>query len=481
MDSKKPQKRELTILEKFLTSDYETQFKLLEDEGTKAQVKAWMGAEALLELERHAPDAAHLGAGPKNVIFAPGVMGSTLQSNGLGGVWWLDMVRARDKVNELRLTDDGKGDRDEDAEIMPGAVDLSYGPFRKAVASSDKFGGSVHFPYDWRKSLRLSADALRDAVLKTHADYGAKVHLVGHSMGGLMIRTALMIHGKDLWSKVDRIVFIGTPHYGSASIAGYLKNHLWGWEQIAILGMFLSRETFRTLRGVLSLLPAPKGLYPGTRSGEEHPCANFDLYDAKAWKLDLDATATVHLQSVLDEVKKFYTDLHQWHTSLLQTDKDRMLIIAGVGQETLFRLEFDEKLWGLWESTKKITERIPCDVNRDGDGRVPLASAQLEHVTIRYVKGEHGSLPNIPAVTQDVLAWLTEKDLKLPATCKGALGGHLAAEDYTTPSPLLDGSDVKSRFRSLPEYENPTSEFRDKIAEDLDAGKIPQINLLKIL
>ena len=79
---------------------------------------------------------------------------------------------------------------------------------------------------------------------------------------------------------MGRIVFIGTPHYGSTSIAGYLKNHLWGWEEVAVLAMFLSRETFRSLRGVLSLLPAPKGIYPGTRHGEDHPCANFDMYDA---------------------------------------------------------------------------------------------------------------------------------------------------------------------------------------------------------
>ncbi|MDR4485534.1 MAG: alpha/beta fold hydrolase [Nitrospirales bacterium] len=473
-------KRKLTILEKFLISDYESQFELLKDPETKATVQAWMGADAYSQFVIHGPGPDHLGVGPKNIIFAPGVMGSTLQSNGLGGVWWLDIVRARDKLNELRLTDKGQ-DFDNDAEIMPGAVDLSYVPFRKALATANDFGGSVHFPYDWRKSLRVSVDALRDAILKTYSEYGKRVHLIGHSMGGLMIRTALMIHGKEIWPKVDRIVFIGTPHYGSPSIAGYLKNHLWGWEQLAILGMFLNRETFRTLRGVLSLLPAPVGIYPGTRDGEDHPCANFDMYDAKAWELELDAVATVNLQNILNEVRNLYVDLHQWHNSLLQEDKDRMLMIAGVGQETLFRLEFDSAFWGFWEHTNKITGRVSCEPDRDGDGRVPLASAQLEDVTIRYVKGEHVGLPNLPSVAQDVLAWLTGNKLKLPETCQGALGGHLSGEDQLTPVPLLDGSGIGSRFRELPDYENPTSEFREKIAGELDAGRIPQINFIKIL
>jgi hypothetical protein len=290
-----------------------------------------------------------------------------------------------------------------------------------------------------------------------------------------------MMYGKELWPKVDRIVFIGTPHFGSPSIAGYLKNHLWGWEELAVLAMFLSRETFRTMRGCLSLLPAPAGIYPGSQPGGEHPCANFNMYDAREWKLDLDAAATVHLQSVLDETRKFYEDLSKSHQELSQDKKDRMLMIAGVGQETLFRLEFDRAFWGLWEKTRKITERTPCDVSRDGDGRVPLASALLEDVTTRYVIGEHGSLPNIPAVAQDVIAWMSEGALRLPQTCQGALSGHLSAEDTASASPLLDGSAQAGRFRDLPQYESPTPEFRAQVEADLDAGRIPQLNLIKIL
>jgi hypothetical protein len=163
-------------------------------------------------------------------------------------------------------------------------------------------------------------------------------------MGGLMIRATLMKHGNILWPKVGKIVFIGTPHYGSPSIAGYLKNHLWGWDELAILGLFLSRDAFRSMRGVLSLLPAPCGVYPGTRHGQDQPYANFDMYDAKAWKLDLDNPATSSLQVVLDEFRDFHIQLHRWHMDLLQIYKDRMLIIAGLRQETLFRLEFDQAI-----------------------------------------------------------------------------------------------------------------------------------------
>jgi hypothetical protein len=185
-----------------------------------------------------------------------------------------------------------------------------------------------------------------------------------------------------------------------------LKNHLWGWEQLAVMGTFLSRETFRSLWGVLSLLPAPALIYPGTRKGEAHPCANFDLYDAGAYQLGLNAAATVQLQRALDGAHKFHADLFDWHSNGLSTSQHRrMLQISGVGRKTLFRLEVKQKWLGSWEDVDKTTSRVPGDPHREGDGRVPLASAELEKIELHYVRGEHGSAQNIPAVVKDVLAW----------------------------------------------------------------------------
>ncbi len=89
------------------------------------------------------------------------------------------------------------------------------------------------FPYDWRKSLRRSTEAFRDRVRDCRDQNGGPVHVVAHSMGGLLVRAALMTHGAELWPLIDRIVFVGTPHYGSPAIASYLKNHLWGFDILA--------------------------------------------------------------------------------------------------------------------------------------------------------------------------------------------------------------------------------------------------------
>ena len=469
-------------LEMFRKADWEEQAKMLGDEVTADVVEKWLGSAAFAELRQMSDGRGNLGGGKKNLIVVPGVMGSMLQSKGNGGIWWVDMLRARDRLNGLALAPDGIHDVDEGVEIDPCAIDITYAPMRDAIVKSGQFGGSIQFPYDWRKPLSASAERLRDLIIKTHLDYGESVHLLGHSMGGLMIRTALMLHGADLWPIIGKIVFIATPHYGSTSIAGYLKNHLWGWEQIAVLGAFLSRETFRSLWGVLSLLPAPVPIYPGTRNGGAHPCANFDLYDANAYRLGLGTAATVQLQRALDAAGAFHRDLFKWHANNLTADhRKRMLQISGVGRKSLFRLEVKQGWLGLWEDVDKITSRIEGDANREGDGRVPLTSAKLENIEHRYVKGDHGSIQNIPSVVKDALAWIADQPLSLPDTPAGALGEHLAA-DAASMAPNLDGSasfsrhdDEYDRFRDLSENE------LNELLVKFNAGQIPMVDLARIL
>jgi pimeloyl-ACP methyl ester carboxylesterase len=380
------------------------------------------------------------------------------------------------------------------------AVDTSYEPFALAVLARDDFGHR-HFAYDWRKLYSHNTKALRDLILKMHETNGGyPVHLVAHSMGGLMVRATLKQFGDELWPVLGKIAFVGTPHYGSTSIAGYLKNHLWGWDLMAVMGLYLSRETFRSLWGVLSLLPAPKGVYPGTRPEDKpawqpsrssdfayvHPCVNFDMYSASAWDLGLNAAEEANMQRLLENVAAFHRDLHAWHNNpaaLPQECCDKMLMIAGVGYKTLFRLQYTSKLGGLWESMDKITDRIPGDPNRDGDGRVPLASATLARIRMRYVNGVHGGLTNIPAVYSDVFRWLKGEPLTQTAqTADDALGGHLAAATAASEAPHLDGS-----FRSSgddPGYwqtSSPDAAQLQALNSELDRGTVPDFNLLKIL
>jgi hypothetical protein len=249
---------------------------------------------------------------------------------------------------------------------------------------------------------------------------------------------------------------------------------------------------------VLSLLPAPAGVYPGTRPNDPrpwsggaagaayaHPAADFDLYDAAAWELGLDDAATTRLQTILGTVADFHRGLWAAHRRLAPDRRDLMRMIAGIGYKTVFRIERASGLTGLFRDVDQITSRVPCDRHRDGDGRVPLGSAELEGVKTHYVRGEHGGLTNVPAVYRDVLRWLRDGiEMSLPTTCREADSGHLAAGEERSVAPHLDGSARAARRGDDPGYLDPELPSAARLAElrrEAEGGRLDDLRGVKIL
>ena len=481
----------MTISEDFLTADTSKRLAMALDDTKRDELARLLGEKAYEELRTLATrrGGTHLGGGPKNMIFVPGIMGTLLMNKSLAGIWWID-VRTRNYIDQLGLSPDGTKDVGDLENITPVTADTTYTPFLSAALAEPKINHEI-FPYDWRKSLLQSTTAFRDLVVKLHNGNGnMPIHIVAHSMGGLMVRAALMEHGDELWPRIDKIVFIGTPHYGAPAIAGYLKNHLWGFELMAVLGTYLSRATLRSLWGVINLLPAPRGIYPDTRpgaatwnSGEPddpyvHPCANFDLYQADAWKLDLDATETANLQRILDATADFHRRMYQAHRDLKQEQRNRMRVIAGVGVKTLFRLAFEPGFLGIWEKTTKVYDYVLDNPHRDGDARVPLASALLENIGgYRYVRGTHGGLTNIPAVYKDVIRYLKGETMQLPDTPAGALSGHLGPSTVSE-APHLDGSAATGDLWAT---DGISAERAAELEKMLEADALPNFARLHLL
>jgi pimeloyl-ACP methyl ester carboxylesterase len=490
----------MNTAEAFLRADTRERLTMLRDDSMQLELSGLLGAPAYAELRSVAIkrfDGTHLAAdAPKNMIFVPGIMGTLLMNRALAGIWWID-VRTRNFIDRLGLSADGNTDADGLDNIAPVTADTTYTPFLSAALAEPELNHEI-FPFDWRKSLLSSASAFRDLVLKLYRDNGGMpVHIVAHSMGGLMTRAALMQHGPELWPRIGKIVFIATPHYGATAIAGYLKNHLWGFELMALLGNYLSRATLRSLWGFINLLPAPHGVYPGTRPNDPHPwnsgspgdpyvhpCGNFDFYQAAAWKLQLTGDETAKLQHILDATADFHRRLHQAHGDLDQELRDKMVVIAGVGYNTLFRLADEPGFLGLWEKTAKVFDRVLDNPHRDGDGRVPLASADLKNIGgTRYVHGVHGGLPNIPAVYQDVFRCLKGEPMQLPDTVAGAVGGHLA-EPAVSEAPHLDGSASAPSFSDDPglwNLDHPSPERIKQLEGMLEAETLPAFGRIHLL
>jgi pimeloyl-ACP methyl ester carboxylesterase len=481
------------VVDDFLTADTARRLELVGEGANEKALIAHLGDDQWAEYQKLAQrvDAKHLALTvPPNLVFVPGIMGSLLQSETKGGVWWID-GRTRHHIDDLGLSPDGASDRNPDDQIVPGNVDTTYEAFLTATLARSDFGHRT-FPFDWRKLPTRSADLLAERIDDLHANNGNKpVNLVGHSMGGLMIRAALTEQGDRLWPKIGRIVFVGTPHFGAPAIAGYLKNHFWGFEMIALLGLFLSPATFRSLWGALAMLPAPRGIYPGTREKDpdpwkgkgsdaySHPCANFDLYDAAAWHLDLKSGEQQDLQGVLNGAREFHERMYEGHLRLTNDQRQRMAVIAGVGQKTLFRLAYRKRFLGLWEKTEKVTKTIDDDRHREGDGRVPVASAALDHVLVRYVKGVHGGLVNIPAVYNAVFDFLSGNDMSLPASPKAARSSHLAPGVHATETPALDGTAVTANTDIWKLESDPAA--LAELKARLEGGQLPEFDRVKLL
>jgi len=104
------------------------------------------------------------------------------------------------------------------------------------------------------RGLRENARGLAAACENAHKGGHARLHLVGHSLGGVLIMTMLHEHPEI---QVHRVVLIGTPYGGSAAAHGL--GHF-GWSR-TVLGRTID-EWRRRPRA-----PVPQGIEVGVIAG----------------------------------------------------------------------------------------------------------------------------------------------------------------------------------------------------------------------
>jgi pimeloyl-ACP methyl ester carboxylesterase len=155
--------------------------------------------------------------------------------------------------------------------------------------------------YDWRRDVAESACILAQRVARIRAQTGApRVHLVGHSLGGVVARYYLRYGGRDAMrdrdcplgdgeiraaintpgsGAVGRLVALGAPHKGSEQAFRAL---LQDFNLFGFVSLGLRRAVF-TMPQVWELLPFAEvdGRVPLLvgQDGEER----VSLYDARTW------------------------------------------------------------------------------------------------------------------------------------------------------------------------------------------------------
>jgi pimeloyl-ACP methyl ester carboxylesterase len=325
-----------------------------------------------------------------NVIFLHGITGSDLgvaySAGNTKNIWVNFWSLLRGGICNIKLSADGTKDDIQTGQVIPTGVNKRY--YARAVFALGSRWNVTPFAYDWRKDIDDASHALARLIRSSFQD--KPVHLVAHSMGGLVCRNFIRLY-PDLWAAMKepefvhggRLIMLGTPNYGSFSIPQVLTGQDKMINLLATLDLKHDLDELlmvtNSFVGSYMMLPAPAKLTPDLQK----------LYRSETWGENPKAVSQRHL----DRAYQFHYDLEAATQTI---DPERMIYIAGCRQATLSGL--------------KITNRGDFDyeLTDAGDGRVPHHLGLLKDVSTFYVDEAHGDLARNESVI-DAVDELLEK------------------------------------------------------------------------
>ena len=309
-----------------------------------------------------------------NVVVIHGIMGAELSvgTSGSGDLTWVNAFRIlRGWLDRLRLSDDGRSEANSKYTVTAsGIMKRYYGEMLLALAEN---WNVKDFYFDWRKDLELAADSLNERI-SSWFDDKAPVHIVAHSMGGLVARTFTKKYKSRwgaMWDKPGngraggRLVMLGTPNQGSFAIPQVITGLEGLVRKLALLDLRHNiselLETFNSFVGSYQMLPSPEEM------------GNIkNLYTAGTYSKFNATVPQQHLNRALAH--------HQWLKD--EVDANRMIYVAGFDQPTFSDISD-------WDSLDKTRG---YQITLDGDGRVTHRLGLLKQVPTYYIKEDHGAL-----------------------------------------------------------------------------------------
>ncbi len=185
-------------------------------------------------------------------------MGSTLGTR--DDEIWLDFLDiALGRLSDLTLAPGGNPDIEPRGVLLTTYLKLKY-RLRIGGYNAD------FWPFDWRMSVASAGKRLAGAIDAEPSE----VHLVAHSMGGLVARACL----SHKPAKLGRIITLGTPHYGSFSPLQAFRGAHSIVRKLAFLDIHHDQNglaaIFATFQGLSEMFPMP-GKVP------------LDLFDLSTW------------------------------------------------------------------------------------------------------------------------------------------------------------------------------------------------------
>lgn len=335
-------------------------------------------------------DRSEQVSGEKPVVFViPGIMGSHLEV-GNNRVWIDVLELAFGGLKRLKINSKGVK-----AESL---VDMAYEDLVEFLES--KGNEVVTFPYDWRISIETEAKRFvfeLEKKIKLASSQGKPVHIVAHSMGGLVSRMAFALN-PTLWGEFiankGRFIMLGTPSRGSHIVTSALVGQEDLVNYLALLDFSHSKQEVVDIiskyPGFLQMLPIDTGV--------------ADVFDTALWqefKETINDNWPLPTASILKQAKSFWEKIDSF-----KLNHENMIYIAGKAKvtpqnfEIVTRFEepeFDESQnrGGNNNANKngKIeVKKVVFHGTSQGDGRVTWESGIPANIRSWYMDATHGDL-----------------------------------------------------------------------------------------
>lgn len=342
------------------------------------QLEAQIGSGVVRQLQRYSRRTRSRKRG--RVVLLHGIMGSELDvidRSGDADHVWVNYLRImQGRFRDLELRSDGKPAK-VGYRVEVTKQHKTYLPMALALSQDWHV---LPFTYDWRVDIADSAVRLARSLDAWSG--GEPVHLVAHSMGGLVARQFardFQRAWRDLMDASEgraggHLIMMGTPNRGSYKMPLVLsgrdalirKMAKWEFGKDSLKNI---KRVVGSFCGAYQMLPSPL-----IDLGDSHK----ELYRKRQRKDD-----SIR-QALLTRSLQFHHALHE------VIDPQRMTYIAGCDQPTPYLCDLyapgDFKVFS----------------TRDGDGTVAHALGLLDGVKTYYVRELHGDLPKNDSVIQAV-------------------------------------------------------------------------------
>ena len=303
-------------------------------------------------------------------------------------------------------------------------------------------------PYDWRMDWKDAAEkylkpAIEHALAKTGQGSDGKVNIIAHSMGGLLVR-AYIQGSEQRKNQINKLAMVGTPNHGSAN-----PYYMWfgGDPKSAdeeTEAAYLEPLNFysNTTELAYEAMHDGKRLFPLKRLCTSQNCWEYtDWNNSEAKKNAKEfyqkkvrtVGGLLRLSPFLYNGSSLFEIPDNHDLALLNAgydldelgDSEKVKIFAGDGQKTINIIDVGKPTamyrYGAPKSARK---------NYDGDGTVPLSSAEIGSIEVDHSKNSsHAALVKnyrdkiIPFIT-GVAAGSVQPAL----TTKDALGDTATAQ-----------------------------------------------------